>query len=694
MGIEKLRKRDGRLVDFDEGKIAAAINRAFEATYKPGHEQIARELARDVVSVLEVEGLESPEVEHVQDIVEKVLMDSGYVQTAKAYILYRNERSRAREMNTQLMKAYEDITFAHDEETEHTDSAMRTMLRYGSEGAEQFCRMFLLKPEHAKAHQEGDLYIHDLDFYALTTASCQINLRPLLAGGFSAGGCFLPPPDGISDCAALACAAIQANQNDQHGGQSIADFDYTMADGVRKTYARLYLQNLSKFLLPEEDADLTALLKGIMASSGLSPQLAGDGAYQAAELPLLAEHCGDEQMARKAQTLACRWAERETDRAVYEAMQSLLRTLNAVGSRCGARLPLSAVNYGCDTSPEGRMVVKNLLLATEASLGQGEALRFPAQFFRVKEGISCSPGDPNYDLLRLACRCAAKCSSPAFAFLDAPCSQNYYDPNRSETEIAYTGRRARIVRNVFDPAREQCGGRGILSATSLNLPRAALKAKGDLDAFFDELDSKMDLCIDQLKDRFEIQAGKKAAHFPFLMGQGVWMDSGSLSREDEIREVLQHGAMAVGFVGLAEALTALTGEHHGQSPRSQRLGLEIVARMRARVDEECTKTGLNFALLAPAAQDLGRRFAQMDKARFGELPGVTDRDSYTDSFHLPADFPISASEKIHIEAPYHALTNGGHITWAALAEGEDPEALLRSMKEAGVGCGAILSGGR
>ena len=396
MSIEKLKKRDGRLVDFDETKIAAAINKAFEATYKPGYEEVARELARDVVSVLEVEGLESPDVEHVQDIVEKVLMDSGYVQTAKAYILYRNERSRAREMNTRLMKVYEDITFSDAVDSDvkrenanvNADTAMGAMLKYGSEGAKQFYQMFLLKPEHAKAHQEGDIHIHDLDFYALTTTCCQIDIKKLFAGGFSTGHGCLREPNDIASYSALACIAIQSNQNDQHGGQSIVNFDYGMADGVRKTFGRYYTRNLAKCLVlcrgvedPEEA--LKDLRRSIREETGLEPRLERYEEYLQAELPRLAERYGGEEELARCQRQAVRFAEKETDRATYQAMEAFIHNLNTMHSRCGAQTPFSSINYGMDTSPEGRMVMRNILLATEAGLGHGETPIFPIQIFRV-----------------------------------------------------------------------------------------------------------------------------------------------------------------------------------------------------------------------------------------------------------------------------------------------------------------------
>ena len=707
MTIEKLKKRDGRLVAFDKEKIAAAIAKAFEATYKPGQEDRAAALAEEVLSILEVEGTAAPEVEHIQDIVERVLMDNGYVQTAKAYILYRNERSRAREMNTRLMKVYEDITFSDAVDSDvkrenaniNGDTAMGAMLKYGSEGAKQFYQMFVLKPEHARAHQEGDIHIHDLDFYTLTTTCCQIDIKKLFRGGFSTGHGYLREPNDIASYAALACIAIQSNQNDQHGGQAIVNFDYGMADGVKKTFLRYYTRNLAKALMlwhdmedPEEE--LKALRGEIERETGLHPCLAGCQDYLDEERRRLTERYGDEEGMARAQRMAVHYAEKETDRATFQAMEAFIHNLNTMHSRAGAQTPFSSINYGMDTSPEGRMVMRNLLLTTEAGLGNGETPIFPIQIFRVKEGVNYNPGDPNYDLFKLACQCSAKRLFPNFAFIDAPFNLQYYDPQRPETEIAYMGCRTRVISNVYDPSRQQCNQRGNLSFTSVNLPRIAIRAKGDLDAFFDELDRKMDLCVEQLLERFEIQARKHVYNFPFLMGQGVWLDSEKLGWTDEVREVLKHGTLSVGFIGLAETLVALTGEHHGESERSQRLGLEIIARMRARMDAESQRTGLNFSLLATPAEGLSGRFIRMDKEKFGVIPGVTDRDYYTNSFHIPVYYPVSAFEKIKLEAPYHALTNAGHISYVEM-DG-DPmknldafEKVVRCMKEAGIGYGSV-----
>lgn len=705
----ELKKRDGRVVEFNQEKITSAIIKAFEATDRPGMEETAKGLSDKVVSILEGQNNPQPEVEHIQDVVEQVLMDNGFTDTAKAYILYRHERSRIREMNTRLMKTYEDITYndASDSEVKREnaningDTAMGSMLKYGSEGAKQFYQMFVLKPEHAQAHQDGDIHIHDLDFYTLTTTCCQIDIKKLLKGGFSTGHGYLREPNDIASYSALACIAIQSNQNDQHGGQAIVNFDYGMAEGVTKTFRKFYTRNLAKGLMlglsldEDPEDELKKLREKITEETGLYPRLENSQPYLDAELPRLAEMYGNKTgKIAKIQKVALLYTEKETDRATFQAMEAFIHNLNTMHSRAGAQTPFSSINYGMDTSPEGRMVMRNLLLTTEDGLGNGETPIFPIQIFRVKEGVNYNPGDPNYDIFKLACRCSAKRLFPNFAFLDAPFNLQYYDPKRPETEIAYMGCRTRVMSNVYDPTREQCNQRGNLSFTSINLPRIAIKANRDMDVFYKELDEKLGLCVDQLLERFEIQARKKVYNYPFLMGQGVWLDSEKLKWDDEVREVLKHGTLSVGFIGLAETLVALTGKHHGESEESQKLGLEIISHMRKRMDEESARTGLNFSLLATPAEGLSGRFVRIDKKKFGIIPGVTDREYYTNSFHIPVYYPISAFQKIQLEAPYHALTNAGHISYIEL-DG-DPlknldafEKVVRCMKEAGIGYGSV-----
>lgn len=705
--ITGIRKRDGRIVPFDVSKVADAINKAFCATYKPNSEEVSARLASEVYDILCRENKPVPDVEHVQDIVEQVLMDDGYITTAKSYILYRSERNRVREMNTRLMQRYEEITFADARDSDikrenaniDGDTAMGVMLKFGSEGAKQFYNMFVLNPNHSKAHSEGDIHIHDLDFLTLTTTCCQIDIVKLFEGGFSTGHGTLREPNDISSYAALACIAIQSNQNDQHGGQSIVNFDYGMAQGVKKTFVRLYRQNIAKALMlwneiDDPSDDLKALHAKIKAETGLIPTLESNEDFLAAELPLLEELYGTQEEMRKVQKTALHFAVKETDRATFQAMEAFIHNLNTMHSRAGAQTPFSSINYGMDTSPEGRLVIKNVLLTTEDGLGGGETPIFPIQIFRVKDGVNLNEGQPNYDLFKLACRCSARRLFPNFSFLDAPFNAKAYDPARPETEIAYMGCRTRVISNVFDPEQEICNGRGNLSFTSINLPRLAIKAKGDTSRFFEDLDYKLDLVIEQLLERFEIQARKKVYNFPFLMGQGIWLDSDKLKWDDEVREVLKHGTLTIGFIGLAETLKSLIGQHHGESEKAQNLGLEIIGHMRARCDAACKQFGLNFSLIATPAEGLSGRFVNIDRERFGSIVGVTDREYYTNGFHVPVYYDITAFEKIRIEAPYHALTNAGHISYIEM-DG-DPldnldafEKIVRHMQQSGIGYGSI-----
>lgn len=753
--IFKVRKRDGREMPFNLEKISRALSKALHASGELADsstaESLSQNLSEQVVHRLEIAGRRIPAIEEIQDLVEKVLIDHGLALTAKSYILYRAERSRVRDMDNRLIRTLRDITFSDaktsDLKRENAnidgDTAMGTMLKYGSEGAKHFYELYMLRPEHSQAHRAGDIHIHDLDFYSLTTTCCQIDLLSLFKDGFNTGHGHLREPRDIRSFSALACIAIQSNQNDQHGGQSVANFDYAMARGVECTFRTLYRANLVKslemvqhlgqacvigaedeaqamtgtlsraserhvsdrpsadhrhhwHLEQGEEFELEHWLREIhedLEQTGLVPSLQLNHEFVQAESQALSQRFGSEEIAQ-AQRLAVSYAMRETDKATYQAMEALIHNLNSMHSRAGAQTPFSSINYGMDTSPEARMAIRNLLLATEAGLGGGETPIFPIQIFRVKEGVNFFPGEPNYDLFKLACRVSAKRLFPNFAFQDAPFNAQYYQPGRPETEIAYMGCRTRVIGNAAFPDNQVTFGRGNLSFTSINLPRLALLAQGSVDEFYRLLDSKMELVRDQLLERFEVQARKRVRNFPFLMGQGVWTGSKNLDWDDEIREVIRHGTLTLGFIGLAETLQSLVGSHHGQSVQAQELGLQIIQRMRDYCDTETESTGLNFTLIATPAEGLSGRFVRMDRARFGSIAGVTDRDYYTNSFHVPVYHPISAFDKIKIEAPYHALTNAGHITYVELdgnpAQNLDAfEKILRAMHVAGIGYGSI-----
>ena len=699
-------KRDGRVVMYDISKIKMAILKAMEADGKPDFAK-ADEIAVNVEKHFLEKGYNiTPTVEEIQDQVEVELMKAGFDSVAKRYILYRASRNNIRERNTSLMKIFDEITFSDaltsDVKRENAnvdgDTAMGTMLKYGSEGAKDYYLKFLLAPDQAQAHKDGYIHIHDFDFYALTTTCTQIDIKRLFKGGFSTGHGFLREPNDIASYSALACIAIQSNQNDQHGGQSIVNFDYGLADGVAKTYRKLYLKNIEKYCeiveCPIDYEQLKEASYEITERIGKMPALKADEEYLAEELAALEKLIGDKAVAEKAQKFALKKTESETDRATYQAMEALIHNLNTMHSRAGAQTPFSSVNYGMDTSPEGRMVMKNVLLATESGMGHGETPIFPIQIFRVKEGVNYNPGDPNYDLFQLAIKVSAKRLFPNFSFQDAPFNLASYNPDDVRTEIGYMGCRTRVVANNYDKNNEITYSRGNLSFTSINLPRLAIEAKGDEEEFYRNLKKYMELCGKQLLDRFAIQRKKKVRNFPFLMGQGVWLGSEKLGADDEVGEVLKHGTLSIGFIGLAETLTALYGHHHGEGEEYQAKGLEIIGFMRKIVDDMCDKTGLNFSLLATPAEGLSGRFVRMDKKRFGRIPGVTDKDYYTNSFHIPVAYQISAFDKIRLEAPYHAFTNAGHITYVELDGDvsqnlEAFEAVVRAMKEYGIGYGAI-----
>ena len=705
--IKSIIKRDGRVVLYDEGKIASAILKAMEAAQEGDASQAAA-VANAVEAALEERcGAQPPQIEQIQDEVESQLMQMGFDNAAKKYILYRASRTRVREMNTRLMKVFDELTHADATASDMKrsnanidgDTPMGTMLQYGSEAAKDYYDKYLLTPEQSRAHREGWIHIHDFDFYALTTTCCQIDLLKLFKGGFSTGHGFLREPNDIQSYSALACIAIQSNQNDQHGGQSIVNFDYGLAPGVAKTYKKQYAVNIFKsleLLAPEAGVTLQQVkdtLRAIEAEQGLRPQLATDMDYLRAETEALTPLVGGD-IAKKAQAFALKETEKETEKATYQAMEALIHNLNTMHSRAGAQTPFSSINYGTDISPEGRMVMRNVLLATDAGLGHGETPIFPIQIFRVKEGVNYNPGDPNYDLFQLSCKVSAKRLFPNFSFIDSPFNLQYYKPGHPETEVSYMGCRTRVMGNVYDPSQEIANGRGNLSFTSINLPRLAIESHGDEALFYEKLKDMMELVIGQLDDRFAIQSKKRVYNCPFLMGQGVWLDSEKLGPSDEVGEVLKHGTLSIGFIGLAETLISLYGHHHGESDAMQEKGLAIVQYMRRYLDARSERTHMNYSLLATPAEGLSGRFVRMDKKRYGLIPGVTDKDYYTNSFHIPVYYNISAYEKIRKEAPYHALTNAGHISYVEL-DGDTAnnleafESIVRCMHDCGIGYGSI-----
>ena len=709
--ITTIRKRTGDIVKFNAQKIADAIKKAnMESIDETFSSEQLDEITNGVIKALK--SVKMPCVEQIQDTVEKVLIAGNFASTAKAYILYRAEHTKLRQAKADLMDIYNELTFAKAKDADikrenaniDADTAMGTMLKYGSEGSKYFITSNILPKDIAVAHMNGDIHIHDMDFYMLTETCCQIDLLKLFKNGFSTGHGYLREPNDIRSYAALACIAIQANQNEMHGGQAVPMFDYCMAPGVEKTYRKQYYKALAYYfnaMLDMELNDAKLLCKAIEKAIPIQISMGKVDEFGRELVKYLPKHQRennyqeiDEHTTKLAHKFATNTAWNETDAATYQAMEAFIHNLNTMNSRAGAQVPFSSINYGTDISPEGRMAIKNLLLATDAGLGDGETPIFPVQIFKVKEGVNYEKNEPNYDLFRLAMKTSAKRLFPNFSFLDAPFNKKYYKPNDYNTEVAYMGCRTRVMGNVYDPTREVTCGRGNLSFTSINLPRLAIEAKGDIDKFYKSLDDMINLVIRQLLHRFKIQCAKIGKNYPFLMGQNIWLDSENVGEYDDISEVLRHGTLTVGFIGLAETLKALIGKHHGESSEAQKLGLEIIGHMRKRMDDEAQRSKLNFSLIATPAEGLSGRFVKMDRKIYGSIPGITDREYYTNSFHVPVYYPISAYKKIQLEAPYHNLTNGGHISYIEM-DGDPTknlaafEAIIRCMHDNGIGYGSV-----
>lgn len=715
--ITKIKKRDGREITFSPEKITRAIYLAAASVASKEGEtldyNLSEELTQKVIGELNRRFEDVvPGVEEAQDCVVKVLIEAGHAKTSEAYILYRSERNRIRNLKTRLMKSIGEITFSDAKKADikrenaniDGNTAMGTMLQYGSAVSKEFCMSQVMNPLHAKLHENGDIHIHDMDFMNMGTLTCcQIDLSKLFKGGFSTGHGHLREPQDIASYAALAAIAIQSDQNDQHGGQSVPAFDYYLAPGVAKTFSKLYKNNMKKAieLLTGICGTNTILedLKKIEAETGLKPKLSLDEEYLLKVVDLITTKYNlTQEQAQNALVFTYKDTYAETNKATFQAMEAFIHNLNTMHSRAGAQVPFSSINFGTDMSEEGRMLSENLMLAQEAGLGNGETPIFPILIFKVKEGINYNEVDPNYDLFKLACRVSAKRLFPNFSFIDAPFNLQYYKEGNIDTEVTYMGCRTRVVGNVCGD--EVVTGRGNLSFTTINLVRLGIKhgivTKKEFDekGFFSELDELMAAVKDQLLERMAIQGAKKVMNFPFLMGQGVWRGSENLSWDDTLEEIIKEGTLTEGFIGLAECLKALIGEHHGESQRAQELGRKIIQHMRDKMDEYSAEYGLNFSIIATPAEGLSGRFTRIDKKIYGEIPGVTDRDYYTNSFHVPVYYNISAFNKIKIEAPYHDMTNAGHISYVEVAG--DPEknldafeTIVKFMKESGIGYGSI-----
>ncbi|MBR6690472.1 MAG: anaerobic ribonucleoside triphosphate reductase [Bacilli bacterium] len=710
-------KRNGKKVDFNGTKIALAIKKGFDSVneqdeetgkYKYDDKDITK-VYNEVIKSIEKNYTDKIKIEEIQDLIEVSLKKKGYEEVYVSFAEYRDRRAQSREMFVddkrmhKFLKTIEGLGLksASEDDTKREnanvdgDTAMGTMLQYGSTVSKEFAKAYLVKKKFSDAHDNGEIHIHDMDFLAMGTTTCmQIELDRLFKKGFSTGHGYLRPPKDIASFSALAAIAVQANQNDQHGGQSIPAFDYFMAPGVLMTFKKQLKQQISDYL------DLEGLLSHISMDRVAREIDKLESINFSIEIfkPIYKESEQIERLFTKAYEKALA----KTDRLTYQAMEAFIHNLNTMHSRAGAQVPFSSINFGTDISPEGRMVSLNFLKATDAGLGRGETPIFPVSIFKVKEGVNYNPEDPNYDIFRKSCEVSAKRLFPNFSFLDAPFNLSFYKPGDYRTEVGYMGCRTRVMSDITDLNNQTTGGRGNLSFTSINLPRIAIKHgiclkerdKADMEGFYKELGETMELVRDQLLERFEIQCNKRCYNFPFLIEQGVWTDGDKLKPTDRMRKILKHGSLTLGFIGLAETLKALIGEHHGESEKAQKLGLEIIGFMRKKSDEFSKDYNLNFALIATPAEGLSGRFVNIDRAIYGKIKGVTDRSYYTNSFHVPVYYNTSIKHKLETEAPYHNLTNGGHISYIEFdgntAMNVDAfESVIRMMKEMGIGYGAI-----
>jgi ribonucleoside-triphosphate reductase (formate) len=609
--------------------------------------------------------------------------------------MYDNQRQNFIKNMTKIAKDLEEITLLDASEADikrengniDGNSSMGMMLHYGSTVGKQFAKDYIMSPKFTELHNKGYIHIHDMDFVPEGTTTCmQINLEKLFEKGFSTGHGYLRTPGSIMSYAALTAVAIQASQNDFHGGQGIPFFDTYLAPGVLKTFRKEFYKTLSIIYGGNPEDVTKEEIFNHIDTIDLEKSRFGKWLFET-----LPEKLGSPINPRM-MSYVYQVAKAETDKQTYQAMESLIHNLNTMHSRAGAQVPFSSINFGTDITPEGRMVTKNYLLAADAGLGHGETPIFPISIFRMQTGINYNPEDPNYDLFKLAMKVSAKRLFPNFSNQDATYNKQFLDPNNKDTQIAYMGCRTRVLANVNGPSTTP--HRGNLSFTTINLPRLALESKGDIDLFYSKLYVMLTNVRDQLLERFEWQCHKRKRNFPIAMEQGEWMDADKLGEEEDLYESLKHGTLSIGFIGLAETLKCLLGKHHGESEKAQDIGLEIVSYMRKICDKFCKETQLNFSLLATPAEGLSGRFLNIDKGIYGVIEGITDKDWYTNSFHVPVEYSITAIGKIRKEAPYHELCNAGHITYVEmdgdpLRNLEAFEAIVRLMHDYNIGYGAI-----
>ena len=638
-------KRDGRSVPFDHTLIDKAILAAMKEVGNIDS-NFALETAKQIAGSCP----DTITVEEIQNLVEEALMASQYKDVARAYICYRNNRNKARNRESDqiilsIIRAEQnDVT--RENANMNADTPAGMVMKIASERSKDLVDDYLISEETKKAVDDNILHIHDKDYYPTRSLTClQHPVDKILHGGFQAGHGESRPAKRIETASILSCISMESVQNEMHGGQAIPAFDFYMAPYVRMTF--------------QEE------LKELEEVNGANLAWAYDAKFSDfLKLPLDGL-TGDDRLIQHAMN--------KTVERVHQAMEAFVHNLNTIHSRGGNQVVFSSINYGTDTSAEGRCVIRELLLTTEKGIGNGATAIFPIQIWKKKRGVSYLPSDRNYDLYQLACKVTARRFFPNFVNLDAPFNQHEKwradDPERYKYEVATMGCRTRVFENRH--GEKTSVGRGNLSFSTINLPGLALSVmdiedrEARIKAFYDKLYSALNVTAKQLLDRYEFQCTAQAKQFPLLM-RGLWEGSENLKSTDEVREVLKQGTLGIGFIGLAECLVALIGKHHGESDEAQKLGLEIIQTMFDRVRVFSINYNLNFSVLATPAEGLSGKFTKRDREKYGIVPGVTDREYYTNSNHVPVYYKCSAAHKAKIEAPYHEKTRGGHIFYVEL----------------------------
>lgn len=678
-------KRDGKKVNFDGTKIAIAIKKGFDSVEKYEEDDVNK-IYNKVIEKIISKNAEKIKIEEIQDLIEEELKENGYEDVYTSFSTYRENRAQSREIffdekrKHKFLKALEKLGLKTKENAEivlDNKTAKQTMSAYGSTVSKEFATSYLIKKKFAENHENGDIYIHNLDFYPMgTTESCEIDLEKLFTDGFSTENSSIREPQNIFTYSVLSIIAVSGNQKDQEGEQGIPAFDYYMAPGVLRTFKKQFRQSIYD-ILEYTDYDKFIAINGIEREIDKLNTIDFDieNFYKFTR--------GAEELKRMFR-ITYKSALDKTNKLVYQAMEAFVHNLNSLCTE-NNNAKFTTINIGTDTSMEGRMVTLNLFKCIEEGIGNNEKPISPITVFKVKKGSNYNKDDKNYDLLQKACELVKNKKNICFEFLDTSFNSQKYKEGDYNTEVAYLESGSRIIDNVIDEDKEIVPGRGILSTTTINLPRIALKHKENMDEFFIELNQKMELVKDQLLERLEIQGNKKVYNFPFLMKENVWIDSEKLKLEDKVKKILKQGIMKISFLGLNETLIILTGKNHAESKEAQKLGLKIVGEMRKKVDYFCDKYNLNFSLAGESDINLAKEFMEFDRIIFGKVKGVTDKDAYTTSFEIPKE--CEWEKKIKIEAPYHELTNGGHIT--TVYTKENIEKVLEKMYNSDIGFGKI-----